>query len=182
MLHELMKDLTAMEAIVLISGLGTVLGGIALAVRRTWPVVKGFVAFMNAFNGETKDDVPPGFTPRPGVLDRLASLEQGQQTALSEIARAVRAAEGAQNAAEVSARASGESASQARRAAENGEAAAADAAAAREVAEGVAAQLQTNGGSTLRDALDRVERSLLNHIASVDTGEIPKPPTPDGAG
>lgn len=182
MLHDLLEDLTFLEGFVLIAITATVFTGIGYIIRKAWPIATKLVAFVNAFNGEDAHDVPPGFTPRPGVLDRMAALEQGQQTVLSEVARAVRAAEAAQNASEVSARTGGESASAARRAAENAEAAAADAAAARTIAEGVAAQLQNNGGSTLRDAVDRVERTLRDHIAAVDTGEIPKPPTSADAG
>lgn len=181
MIHELLKDITPGELAGLIATLVTVFGGIAVIVRRIWPMARKTVGLVNALVGEDPDGVLPGQKRRPSVLERMAALEAGQEAGLAEITRTARIAEGAQAAAENAARQAVDSAHLVRQvsdvasqAAASAQSAASDAAAAREVAESVAAQLRTNGGTSLRDAMDRVERQLQEHIRAVERrAEVP---------
>lgn len=83
--------------------LGVAAGAVA-AVRRLWPWVRRFVAFVNALVGESAADVLPGQHRRPGVLDRLASVEEAVVVIAGHAERAADAAVAAQAAAEDAAR------------------------------------------------------------------------------
>jgi hypothetical protein len=105
-----------------------VLVGIVAAIRRAWPWVRKLVTFANAIIGEPPEDIPPGQTPRAGVLARLAAVEDEARKAG---AAAIEAATHAQRAADAAQRAA-------------------------LAAEDAARQLHPNGGTSARDQLDQI--------------------------
>jgi len=151
---------------------------VLLVIRRivqALPAVRRGVMFWNAIVGEHPDDVPPGQTPRLGLLDRMANLETVAvdsrdlaRLAAADAAGAKSAAEGAQAAARDAATQAEAAATLAREVSDLAGQAASSAAAAKRVSADVSAQLQRNGGSSLRDVVEAVRTRLDEHIARTD--------------
>jgi hypothetical protein len=144
-------------------------------IRRLAPSVRRGVMFWNALVGENPDDVPPGATPRPGMLDRMASMESALAETHGNAAAAARdsadakdAALGAQAAAQQAARSAKDAATLAREVSELASQAAESASTAKATAQEIADQFKTNSGTSLRDCVDDVSRRLDEHIATTD--------------
>lgn len=162
-------------AFLLLAALLWALARLISIARRLAPVVRRGVMFVNAILGENPDDVPPGATPRPGLLDRMASMESAltdtsatSASAARDAADAKEAALGAQTASQQAARSARDAANLAREVSDLASQAADSATTAKATVQEIADQFKTNSGSTLRDRVDDVSRRLDEHIATTD--------------